>query len=71
MNRRPGPGGPGGGGCGPRGALPAPALEQVIAAVRSAKDGYPIFVLQDGGNWKQNASRLNGEKKHWKKNCAF
>ncbi len=32
-------------------------IESSIAAVRSAKDGYPIFVLQDGGNWKQTEGR--------------
>jgi hypothetical protein len=32
-------------------------IESSIAAVRSAKDGYPIFVLEDGGNWKQTEGR--------------
>lgn len=32
-------------------------IESSIAAVRSAKDGYPIFVLADGGNWKQTEGR--------------
>ncbi len=32
-------------------------IESSIAALRSAKDGYPIFVLEDGGNWKQTEGR--------------
>lgn len=32
-------------------------IESVIAGLRSASDGYPIFVLEDGGNWKQTEGR--------------
>lgn len=32
-------------------------IESSIAGLRSAKDGYPIFVLADGGNWKQTEGR--------------
>lgn len=32
-------------------------IDSTISAVRSASDGYPIFVLADGARWKQTDGR--------------
>ncbi len=32
-------------------------IESTIAALRGGADGFPVFVLQDGGRWKQTDGR--------------
>ena len=36
---------------------PVTAIDSTITAVRIAKDGMPIFVLEDGARWKQTEGR--------------
>jgi len=37
-------------------------IETTIAGMRTAADGYPIFVLEDGARWKQTDGRVSYPK---------